>query len=85
MNRAPAGVPAAGEELERPGGAGTPSACGGIFAVVPVVSLVPRSTTGYKLESLRDKGSASVINHVVSSKFSELNLLCRFDQSELVE
>jgi hypothetical protein len=26
-----------------------------VFVVVPVVSLVPRSTTGYKLESLRDE------------------------------
>ena len=55
MNCTPAGVLAAVDGIERPAGAGTPPACELFLVVVPVVSLVPRSTTGYKLQSLRDK------------------------------
>ena len=63
MNRTPAGVPAAGGESERPAGAGTPPACEVFFVGVPVVSLVPRSTTGYKLASLRDEESCRRCRH----------------------
>jgi hypothetical protein len=55
MNRTPAGVSAAGEKLDHLAGGWHTSGVCGISVVVPAVSLVPRSTTGYKLESLRDK------------------------------
>jgi hypothetical protein len=63
MNRTLVGVPAAGGESERPAGAGTPPASEVFFVGVPVVSLVPRSTTGYKLASLRDEESCRRCRH----------------------
>ena len=48
-----------GGESERPAGAGTPPACKVFFAGGPVVSLVPRSTTGYRLGSLRDQDASA--------------------------
>jgi hypothetical protein len=52
------------------------------FVVVPVVSLVPRSTTGYKLASLRDEehitDQQSTINNPLRIA-SGLALFRRFD------
>ena len=85
MNRTPAGVPAAGDELERPAEAGTPPACEVFFFLVPVVSLVPRSTTGYKLESLRDK-ELRCFRHEPCNRVGihGIELARIFDQNEIV-
>ena len=53
MNRTPAGVPAGHGAYWRPELAGTPSGVRNVFHRAPVVSLVPRSPTGYRLISLR--------------------------------
>jgi hypothetical protein len=76
---------ASGDELERPAGAGTPPACKVFCGVVPVVSLVPRSTTGYKLESLRDK-EFRCFRHEPCGRvgFQGIELARKFDRNEVV-
>ena len=86
MNRTPAGVPAAGDGLERPADVGTPPACKVFFVGVPVVSLVPRSTTGYKLASLRDKEFCWRCRHEPGGRVGSqgIELARMFDPNEVV-
>ena len=58
MNRTLAGVPARFGVIWHPPLAGTPPVCGIFFIACPVVSL--RSTTGYRLTSLRLEESPSL-------------------------
>jgi hypothetical protein len=55
------------------------------FGVVPVVSLVPRSTTGYKLESLRDKELPRFRHEPCGRvEIQGIELASIFDQNEVV-